>query len=52
MYADKVIGRLVAGSGSQDLLYQSKACTPGSLEGVLARPHNRCWWVHGTISEA
>ena len=52
MYAHKVIGSLVAGSGSQDLVYQWKVCTPGSLEGVLARSHNRCWWVHGTISEA
>ena len=52
MYAHKVIGSLVAGSGSQNIVYQWKVCTPGSLEGVLARPHNRCWWVHGIISEA
>ena len=39
----KVIGSLATGSGSQDLVYQSNVYTPGSLEGVLARPHNRCW---------
>ena len=49
----QVIGSLVNGSGFQDLVYQSKVCTSGSLERVLAESHyNRCWYTHSTISEA
>ena len=39
--------------GFQDLVYQSKVCTSGSLEGVLAGSHyHRYWYIHSTVSEA
>ena len=48
-----VIGSLVNGSDFQDLIYLSKVCNSGSLEGVVAGSHyNRCWYIHSTISEA
>ena len=38
-----VIGKLIAGSGFEDVIFQSNVCASGSLEGVLAGSHyNRC----------
>jgi hypothetical protein len=43
----------VAGSGFEDIVFQSGVCTSGSLQGVLAGSHyNRGWTVHNAFSEA
>ena len=37
------IGKLVAGSGFEDAIFQADVCSSGSLNGVLSRSHyNRC----------
>ena len=48
-----VLGKLITGSGYEDIIYQSGICSVRSLNGVLAGPHyNRCWTVHAHLSEA
>ncbi len=48
-----VIGKLIAGSGFEDVVFQSGVCSMGSLNGVLAGSHyNRAWIVHASFSEA
>ena len=48
-----VLGKLITGSGFDDIIYQSGICSVGSLNGVLAGSHyNRCWIVHARLSEA
>ena len=48
-----VIGKLVTGSGFEDVIFQSGVCTSGSLQGVLAGSHyNRAWVVHSAFYEA
>ena len=48
-----VIGKLIAGSGFEDVVFQSGVCSTGSLNGVLAGSHyNRAWIVHASFSEA
>ena len=40
-------GKLVAGSGFEDAIFQTEVCSSGSLNGVLSGSHyNRCWTVH------
>lgn len=44
---------MIAGSGIEDVIFQSGVCTSGSLLGVLAGSHyNRGWTVHNAFSEA
>ena len=48
-----MIGFLVKNSGFEDLVYQAKLCTSGSLQGVLVGSHyNRAWAVHRVVSES
>ena len=48
-----VIGKYVAGSGFEDVLFQTGLCSSGSITGVLSGKHyNRCWTVHEAFSEA
>ncbi len=48
-----VIGKYVAGSGFEDILFQTSLCSSGSITGVLSGKHyNRCWTVHEAFSEA
>ena len=48
-----VLGKIITGSGFEDIIYQSGICSVGSLNGVLAGSHyNRCWTVHTHLSEA
>lgn len=43
----------MAGSGFEDIIFQSGVCTSGSLQGVLAGSHyNFGWTVHNAFSEA
>ena len=49
----KVLANLVSGSGFEDVAYQSRLSTSGSLQGVLAGSHyNRAWSVHRHMAEA
>ena len=48
-----LIGKLVAGSGFEDAIFQAEVCYSGSLSGVLSGSHyNRCWTVHSAFAEA
>ena len=48
-----VIGKLVTGSGFEDVVFQAGVCSTGSLNGVLAGSHyNRAWTVHSAFTEA
>ena len=48
-----IIGKLVTGSGFEDVVFQAGVCSSGSLKGVLAGSHyNRAWIVHAAFSEA
>ena len=49
----QVIGKIVAGSGFEDIVFQSDLSSSGSLNGVLCGSHyNRSWITHNTVSEA
>ena len=48
-----VIGKIIKGSGFEDVVFQASVCSSGSLNGVLSGTHyNRAWTVHATFSEA
>ena len=48
-----VIGKIIKGSGFEDVVFQASVCSSGSLNGVLSGTHyNRAWTVHATVSEA
>ena len=48
-----VIGKLVSGSGFEDIIFQAEICSTGSLNGVLSGFHyNREWTVHNVMAEA
>ena len=48
-----IIGKLVTGSGFEDVIFHAGVCSSGSLKGVLAGSHyNRAWVVHTAFSEA
>ena len=42
-----VIGKLIAGSGFEDIVYEANMCTFGGMKGVLSGKHcNESWIVH------
>ena len=48
-----VIGKLVAGSGFEDIVYEANMCTSRGIKGVLSGKHyNRSWTVHECFAEA
>ena len=48
----QVIGKIVAGSGSEDIVFRSDLCSSGILNGVLCDSHyNRSCTIHDTVSE-
>ena len=48
-----VIGKIVKGSGFEDIILQVGVCSAGSLNGVSTGFHyNRAWTVHRAFSEA
>ena len=48
-----VLGKLIRGSGFEEIIFQSKLSTSGSLNDVLSGSHyNRCWRVHEHFAEA
>ena len=49
----RITGKYIKCSGFEDIVYQAKFYSPGSLNAVLTdKHHNRCWWVHENFSEA
>ena len=47
------IGKFVAGSGFEEVVYQAGLCTSGGIKGVLSGKHyNRSWMVHESFAEA
>ena len=45
-----VAGLLVSYAGFEDVIYQGKVCTSGSLSGVMAgRNYNRAWVVDSSM---
>ena len=47
-----ILGKLISGSGFEDVIFQAGLCSAGSLNGVVAGSHyNRCWFVHGHLAE-
>ena len=47
-----ILGKLVTGSGFEDIIFQAGLCSAGSLNGVVAGSHyNRCLKVHSLLSE-
>ena len=48
-----ILGKLISGSGFEDIIFQADICSTGSLNGVLSGSHyNRGWTVHGILAEA
>ena len=49
----QIIGKIVAGSGFEDIVFQSDLCSYGSLNNVLCASHyNWSWIIYNTVSEA
>ena len=47
-----VLGKLVTGSGFEDIVFQAGLCSAGSLNGVVSGSHyNRCWKIHRLLLE-
>ena len=48
-----ILGKLISGSGFEDIIFQADICSTGSLNSVLSGSHyNRGWTVHGILAEA
>ena len=48
-----VIGKIVQGSGFEEVVYQAGLCTSGGIKGVLSGKHyNRSWRIHECLAEA
>ena len=47
------IGKFVAGSSFEEVVYQVRLCTSGGIKGVFSGKHyNRSWMVHESFAEA
>ena len=48
-----IIGKIVQGSGFEELVYQAGLCTSGGIKGVLSGKHyNRTWKIRESFAEA
>ena len=48
-----VIGKIIQGSGFEEIVYESGLCTSGRLKGVLSgKQNNRSWLTHEHFAEA
>ena len=48
-----VIGKIIQGSGFEEIVYESGICTSGGLKGVLNGKHyNRSFLIHECFAEA
>ena len=49
----KIMGLLLQCSGFEEIVYQARMCTSGSLSGVMTGGHyNRAWRIHEVMFEA
>ena len=49
----KIMGLFLQSSGFEDIVYQARLCTSGSLNGVMTGNHyNRAWRTHEVVHEA
>ena len=47
-----VIGNYLEGSGFQEIVFQTKMCTSGSIKAVMKGKHyNMCWMIHEAFAE-
>ena len=47
-----VIDDYLKGSGFEEMVFQGKLCTPGSIKSVMKGKHyNRCWLIHEAFAE-
>ena len=47
-----IIGKIMSGSGFEDIVYQADLCTSGGIKGVISGKHyNRAWSIHECLSE-
>ena len=47
-----VIGNYLEGSGFEEIVFQAKMCTSGSIKAVMKGNHyNRCWIIHEAFAE-
>ena len=47
-----IIGKIMLGSGFEDIVYQWDLCTSGGIKGVISGKHyNRAWSIHECLSE-
>ena len=48
-----IIGKVVQGSGFEDIADQAGLCTSGGINGIIAgKYYNRYWFVHESFAEA
>ena len=48
-----IIGKIIKGSGFEDIMYQVGICTTDGIKAVTSGKHyNRSWAVHECLSEA
>ena len=46
-----LMGKLIGGSGFEDIIFHAGICSSGSMNGVISGSHyNRSWAVHGLFS--
>ena len=49
----KIVELFLQSSGFEEIVYQTRMCTSGSLCGVMTGSHyNRAWRIHEVVSEA
>ena len=46
-----IVGKIVQGSGFEDIVYQARLCTSGGINGVLTGKHSCSWVVHENFTE-
>ena len=48
-----VIGNYLQGSGFEEIVFQAKMCTSGSIKAVMnGKQYNRCWSIHEAFAES
>ena len=48
-----IIGNFISGSSFEEIVCQSRLCTPGSINTLLSGKHySKCWYVHEIINDA
>ena len=48
-----IIGKIITGSGFEEIVYQARLCTSSGIKSILSGKHyNRSWTVHESFAEA